>query len=65
MDPAAPRQQFNELRDQGLFEYGQCPMLELSDGSRLVQVGAILNYIGNVYGLKPKDPILVYRGESF
>lgn len=22
MDPTAPRQQFNELRDQGLFEYG-------------------------------------------
>lgn len=36
MDYDLPRQQFHELRDQGLFEMGQVPMLELPDGNRLV-----------------------------
>lgn len=61
----APRQEFNDLKSQGLFEYGQVPMLELADGTRMVQVSAILNYLGAQYKLKPKDSILVQRGESF
>ena len=40
-------------------------MLEIADGSRLVQSNAIMNYLGNTYGLKPKDAILIHRGESF
>ena len=39
-------------------------MLELADGTRMVQSNAILNYIGNAHALKPKDPLLVQRGES-
>ena len=39
-------------------------MLELADGQKLFQFTAILNYIGNVYNLKPKDQSLVGRGES-
>ena len=61
----APRQEFNDLKGQGLFEYGQVPMLELADGTKMVQSNAILNFLGNTYGLKPKDPALVVRGESF
>ena len=39
-------------------------MLELADGNKLVQSTAILNYIGNMHNLKPKDHALVCRGES-
>lgn len=39
-------------------------MLELADGTKMVQFNAILNYLGNVHGLKPKDALLVQRGES-
>lgn len=43
---------------------GQVPMLELADGNKLVQSTAILNYIANAYGLRPKENWLVGRGES-
>ena len=55
---------FKDLKSKGMFENGQMPMLELVDGTRLVQSNAILNYIGNTFKLVPKDPKLVYRGES-
>ena len=35
LDWAPPRKEFNDLRDQGMFEYGQLPMLELADGQKL------------------------------
>lgn len=40
-------------------------MLELADGTRMTQSNAIMNYLGTVYNLKPKDPLLVHRGQSF
>ena len=55
---------FKDLKGKGVFQYGQLPALELVDGTRMVQSTAILNYIGNVFKLVPKDPKLVYRGES-
>jgi glutathione S-transferase len=47
-----------------VIEYGQVPVLELVDGTKIFQHSAILNYVGNVFKLVPKDPLLVYRGES-
>ena len=43
---------------------GQVPMLELADGQKLVQSRAILNYVGTVHNLKPKENFQVSRGES-
>jgi len=39
-------------------------MLELPDGKKLVQTNAILNWVGSKYGLKPKDEMLIYKGEK-
>ena len=39
-------------------------MLELDDGTQLSQTYAILNYLGNIYNLKPKDRELVYLGDK-
>ena len=53
------------MRDKdGLFEFGQCPMLELDDGTRLVQNNSIINYLGTLHNLIPSDPFLKYRGSS-
>lgn len=57
-------EKFKDLKSKGVFQFGQLPCMELVDGSRMVQSSAILNYIGNVFKLVPKDPKLVYRGES-
>ena len=58
----APREEFNKLKSQGLFEFGQVPMLEFDDGKRYVQTNAILNFLGAKYGLIPSDPDAAYRG---
>lgn len=55
---------FKDLKSKGVFAHGQLPCLELVDGSRMTQSTSILNYIGNVFKLVPKDPVLVYRGEN-
>ena len=39
-------------------------MLELADGTQLVQSGAILNYLGAVHKLKPEDPMVCYHAEK-
>ena len=31
----SPRQEFEDLKNTGIFEFGQVPMLELDDGTRL------------------------------
>ena len=56
--------QMIKYKTEGLFEFGQCPMLELDDGTRLVQTSAILNYIGTMNGMTPDDPMMRYWGES-
>jgi glutathione S-transferase len=50
------------LREEGKLEYGQVPMLELEDGTKLTQTSAIINYVSTVYGLDPVGPLEVYRG---
>ena len=44
------------------FEFGELPMLELKNGTRLVKTAAILDFLGNHYDLKPKDAGLNYYG---
>merc|ERR1712195_320282 len=36
---------WTELKESGKLEFGQMPMLELDDGTRLCQGAAILNYL--------------------
>ena len=55
---------WKELKESGKLEFGQVPMLELADGTQLVQSGAILNYIGAVYKLKHDDPMVCYNAQK-
>ena len=36
---------FKTLKESGSLEFGSVPMLELDDGTKLVQGGAILEYL--------------------
>ena len=54
-----PQGQLLGQRGDGAF------FLELEDGTHLVQLMAILNYIGGKYNLLPEDPLDRYWGESF
>jgi prostaglandin-H2 D-isomerase / glutathione transferase len=40
---------------------GQCPFLELDDGSILTQSLAINMYVSNLAGILPSDPLLLAR----
>ena len=53
-----------DLKGSGKLEFGQVPMLELADGTKMVQGGAILNYLGAVHKLKPEDPMVCYNAEK-
>ena len=55
---------FKELKESGVLENGQVPMVELDDGTRLFQCDAILNYFAKMYGMFPQDPTLCYHGEA-
>ena len=52
------------MKADGLLEYGQLPMLELEDGTRLSQSVPIYNYISTISGFNPEGPLNVYKGES-
>ena len=52
-----------ELKQSGKPLFGQVPMLELDDGTCLVQTSAILNYIGATYNLRGSDPLHCAFGE--
>ena len=45
-------------------EFGQIPVLELDDGTRLSQSRAILNYLGSTYKLVSDDIMENYKGEK-
>ena len=52
------------MKEDGTLEYGQVPMLELEDGTKLSQSTAIINYVATTYGFQPNSPLDVYRGMS-
>ena len=45
------------------LEFGQVPMLEIDDGTKLYQSNAIQNYVATLTGFAPKDPMQIYKGE--
>ena len=45
------------------LEFGQVPVLELDDGTKLYQSIAIYNYVATTYGFMPADAMDKYRGE--
>ena len=52
------------LKAEGVLDFGQVPMVELDDGTKLCQTNAILGYLAHLYGFKPEDPFMVYWGEA-
>jgi len=57
------QEKFNELKSQGLFPYGQVPILEW-DGRTYSQSRSIMRYLCQTLGYFPTDPEEVYRTES-
>ena len=60
------REQVGEMKkaNPDMLEYGQLPMLELDDGTRLVQSQAILRYVARKYGFEAENPMDMYKGEQ-
>ena len=59
------REQLNEMKQQpGVLEYGQLPMLELDDGTRLVQSQAILRFVARKHGFEAENALDMYKGEQ-
>ena len=58
------RDQVNELKTQGVLEFGQVPMLELDDGTKLTQTKAIFRYLARVHKFEAENDMDYYRGES-
>ena len=54
---------WKELKETGKPTFGQLPLLELEDGTCLLQTTAICNYLGAVYKLAPEDPLAQYKGQ--
>ena len=45
------------------MQFAQIPMLELDDGTKMVQSRAIYGYIAEKYKLRPADPDQDYKGQ--
>lgn len=58
-------QAWKDVKNSDFLEFGQIPVYQLEDGTKLAQASAILNYIGAKYDLIPKDPLVAYNGDSF
>ena len=52
------------MKESGKPTFGQLPLLELEDGTCMVQTTAIMNYLGTVYKLAPEDPMHQYKGQA-
>jgi len=48
-------QAWMDFKTSGKLEFGQCPGLELEDGTMMTQAIPILNFIGRKYNLVPAD----------
>ena len=61
-DVRLTHEQFAELKPT--LEYGQLPMLELDDGTRLVQTPAILTYLAILNNMMPANPMDMYNAQN-
>ena len=52
------------MKDDDMLQYGQLPMVELKDGTRLVQTRAINNFVAYKYGFIPESAYQRYFGEQ-
>ena len=52
-----------KLKDEDKLQYGQMPMVELKDGTKLVQTRANNNFIAYKYGFTPNSAFKRYFGE--
>ena len=52
---------WKEFKESGVLEYGQMPMLELDDGTRLVQTAAIQDFVASTYGFFPESAMDRYK----
>ena len=54
---------WKELKSSDKLEYGQIPMVELEDGTRLCQQRAIEGYFSATLGFNCTDPMAIYTTE--
>ena len=54
------------MKEAGELEFGQVPMFELDDGTKLTQSAAIFTYLLNTYGesLKTASPLDEYKAQN-
>ena len=62
-DVKVSMEEFKELKQTGKLEYGQMPMVELEDGTRIVQQKGIEGYFAHKYGFNCTDPWEHYISE--
>ena len=55
---------FMKLKEEGVLEFGQVPMLTTEDGKNLCQSWAILRVLGRTHGYYPSDPESAWRVDS-
>ena len=63
-DVRITREQHAAMKEEGKLEYGQVPMLELDDGTRLVQGNAIIRYIARQYNMLPASNLEAYQANK-
>ena len=63
-DVRVPFAEWGPMKAANFSETGQMPVFELDDGTKLVQSGAILRYLGKTYNYIPADPMVEYYGEA-
>ena len=56
--------EFNDWKKTVDLPFGQVPLLELDDGTKMAQSWAILTFLSSKYGFMPEDPMRRYRGEA-
>jgi glutathione S-transferase len=54
------KEEWATLKDETHF--GDLPILELDDGTKLYKATPIINYIASLCGFEPKDPMQLYKG---
>ena len=53
------KEEWATMKDETHF--GDLPILELDDGTKLYKCGPIVNYVANLCGFEPTDPMQLYK----